>query len=114
MPALLALCRIERQRQQNRDADNRRNQNERCLHLRRQIGEYGVNPEEEEIRLGYGLDDRRIGLTRRTIRSEDEGAHSHCSDHCTREDEILPEGAGNERNAVFMSEAVVLLYVGCT
>src|SRR5215471_18727010 len=75
MPALLALACHKRKRQQNADAKNWSNEDERCLKTRRKIGEYRIQPEEEEVWLRNCLDDRRIRLSAWPIGPEDDRAH---------------------------------------
>ena len=48
----------------------------RRLHLRRQECQQGVEPLEEEIRLGNGLHDRRIGLSAGTVGTEHRSAQA--------------------------------------
>src|SRR5579872_3855550 len=71
-------------------------------------------PEEGEVRLGDGLDDRRIGLAAGAVGPEDDGADADRGDHGGGEDQVLPERAGNEGDAVIVGELVVLGDVGVT
>ena len=57
------------------------------------------------------MDDRRIGLAAGAEGAEDQGAHRDGSQDRAGEDEIFPERAGDERNAVLVRELVVLLDV---
>src|SRR6185437_5091162 len=66
----------------------------------------------EEIGLGSGLDDAGVGHTAGAIGAEDEGAYGDGGDDSGGEPEVLPERAGNEGDAVFVGELVVLLDVG--
>src|SRR5207245_1921602 len=62
-PALLAFAGEKRQRDEKRDADGRRDQQERSFGRGRQIREDGVEPPEEEVWFRRGLDDRAGRLT---------------------------------------------------
>src|SRR2546427_11669144 len=89
-PALLAFAGEKRQRDEKRDADGRRDQQERSFGRGRQIREDGVEPPEEEVRLGSGLDDGRVGLTSRTERAEDDGSGPNRQQPPAGEDQRLP------------------------
>src|SRR2546427_3664730 len=92
LPALLAFAGEKRQRDEKRDADGRRDEQERSFGRGRQIREDGVEPPEEEVRLGSGLDDGRVGLTSRTERAEDDGAGRNRQQQQAGEDHVLPDG----------------------
>src|SRR5258708_10696064 len=111
MPTLLALCGYEGKREQNCDNQKRNDEKKRRLHLRRQIREDGVDPQEKEIRFGNGLDDGGIGLSAGAECAEHNGTHRDRGENRAGKDEIFPESAGDERNAVSVCEVVVLLHV---
>src|ERR1700691_3132280 len=111
MPALLAFGGNEGKRQQNCDTQKGHDEKKRRLHLWWQIGEDGVNPQEEEIGLGNGSDDGGIRLSAGAKRAEHEGAYRNRSENRAGEDEIFPEGARNEGNSIRVRKLVVLLHV---
>ena len=74
VPALFSLTGKKRKRQQKADSQYRRNQDEGRLQVLGEKRENGVNPQEEEIRLGNGLNDRGIRKARRPERSQDQRA----------------------------------------
>src|SRR5580658_5936760 len=114
MPALLTLRSNEGKRQQNCDGQERHDEKKRRLHIRRQIREDGVNPQEEEIGFGNSLDDRGIRLSTGAEGAEHQAAYRDRGENSAGKYEILPESAGDERNAVGVCEVVVLLHVCLT
>jgi hypothetical protein len=77
-PALLAFPGKEGQQQQKGNADDGSSQEERRFGCRWQESQYGVNPQEEEIRTRCCLNNRWIRLTARTEWAEYSGTICVC------------------------------------
>lgn len=97
MPALFALGGNERKRQQNCNSQERHDEKKRRLHRRWQVRQNGVDPQKKEIRLRNCLDDRGIRPSAGAEGAEDKGADRNRSQNRARKNEVLPEGAGDER-----------------
>src|ERR1700678_4102453 len=90
MPALFTFTGIKRKTYDSCDSQHWGDQEKRCLQAGRKIGQYRVEPEEEEIGFGGGLNDRRIRLTARTVGSEYCCANGNRGEDCCGEEGILP------------------------
>src|SRR5579862_7572308 len=102
MPAFFALSRVKGKRQEKSDANQRCGQNERRLKARRQIRKNSVEPQEEEIRLRRGLDDRGIRLSCRTVGPEDRSTHCNRREYSGGKDHVFPKRSGNKRNSILV------------
>ena len=91
--------------------DDRSNQQERSLKLRRKQREQGVQPEKKEIRARNRLDNCRIGLAGRSKGSKDDGAEGHRQQDATGKDQVLPDRVRHEGHTVLVSQFLVLLQV---
>src|SRR6185295_16792116 len=112
LPALLAGAGDKRQEEQNGDCSNRGYQNERRFELGGQECQGGVEPQEENIRLGNRVDQRRIGSLRRSKRAEHRGAYQHREDDQAAEQKIPLERIRYERHSVLMHLTLVPGQVG--
>src|SRR5438552_7395199 len=110
-PALLAFAREKREQQEHPDTDDRSNQQERSLKLRRKQREQSVQPQEKEIRARNRLDNCRIGLAGRSKGSKDDGAEGYRQQDATGKDQVLPDRVRHEGHTVLVSQFLVLLQV---
>ena len=88
-----------------------RNQQGRSLHLRRQEGQHGIEPEEEEVGTRHGLNDGRIRLAARAKGTEEEGAGHHGKQEDCRKDGVFPRGIGHEGNAGGFGQSRVIAVI---
>jgi len=111
-PHYLALTRDERQGQEEADADDRSDEQRRCLQMRGQKRGHREEPEEEVVGPGKGVHDGGVGEALRPEGPEIGRAGHHGQDDRAPEDEVAREGHGHEGHAVLVDERVVLLHVG--
>ncbi len=111
-PVLFAFAGEERQQQHGADDDGRRDQQHRGFQLGREEGQHGVEPEEEEVRLGRGLDDGGVGLSGGPEGTEEEGAGHDREHDGSGEDDVLPDAIWNEGFAFILDQVVILALVG--
>ena len=83
----------------------------RCGGARR---EDRVDPKKRHIRLGHGLDNRRIGRTAGADGAKEKGARHDRQNDGRGESDIFPRCVGNEGHAVFVDFRFILLQVGAS
>ena len=111
-PAFFAFAGEEGQQEQSENCNHRSNQEGGCFHRRGQVGEHGIEPEEEEVGLRSGLNDGGIGRAGRAEWAEIESAKGDGKKDEGGKEHIFPNGAGDEGYAVFLGELVIFLDVG--
>ena len=79
----------------------------------RQQGQHRIQPQEEEIRLGDGLHDGRIGIAARAKRPEVPSTRHHADNDGGGEKHVLPDGGRHEteRRRLWVSSSYSLRYV---
>jgi hypothetical protein len=109
---LFAFAGNQREKQHRDDEECGSNEENWGLKTRWKIGKNSIDPKEGEIGLGCGLDDGGIGLASGSEGAEEEGASDDGKNDCRSEDRVLPGGVGDEGDASFLGEGVVLMGVG--
>ena len=111
-PAFFAFTEKKWEKEEKEDGDDRADQKRGCLHFRREQREKSVEPEKEIIGARSGLDDGGIGTAGGAEGAEVSGDDSEREKNASAEEKIFPDSAGNEGDAVFFRELVILLDVG--
>src|ERR1700678_113290 len=111
LPTFLAFPEKKRQKHQSKKHEYRADEEDRRFERRWQKREDRVQPQEKEIRARSGLNNGGIGRTRGTERAEIEGAGHDRENDEGAEEKILVNRAGNEWQAIFLGQCVVVLYI---
>src|SRR6266849_6064142 len=103
-PALFAFSREKGKKEQPDDHHDRADQKCWSLKRRGEQREQGIEPQEKVVWLRRGLDNRRVRLAGRSKWAEVNRANGDCQEHKRREEQIFPNGIGEEGRAVFFCQ----------
>src|SRR5437899_358054 len=107
MPALLTFTRVKRKGCKSCDSQHGGDQEKRCLQAGRKIRQYCVKPQEEEVGFRCSLNDRRIRLPSRSVRSKHGSTNGDRRENGRREEGVLPNSSRYEWPPVLLRQFVI-------